>query len=93
MTALPWVLGWYALASLIALALYAIDKRRARRGRWRIPESRLHLAELLGGWPGGLLARSLVRHKTQKRRFLAISWAIVALHALGWLALLLLLRG
>ena len=50
---------WWPLAvllsmSLLTVAAYAWDKRQAVRGEWRIPESRLHLLELCGGWPGAL---------------------------------------
>ncbi|MBX3352374.1 MAG: DUF1294 domain-containing protein [Phycisphaeraceae bacterium] len=92
------VAAWYALASVVSAALYAIDKRRAvrnasgvRRARSRIPERTLHAADLAGGWPGGLLARRALRHKTDaraKRRFVWTARAIVCLHALAWLAVL-----
>jgi hypothetical protein len=38
--------------SLITFVAYALDKRAARLGRPRTPESTLHVPELLGGWPG-----------------------------------------
>jgi uncharacterized membrane protein YsdA (DUF1294 family) len=75
---------WHAAASCISAALYGIDKLRARRGDRRIPESWLHGSDALGGWPGGLLARRLLRHKTRKTRFLVISRLIILLHALAW---------
>ena len=54
------------LMSLLTLVVYAWDKRQAIRGGWRVPEARLHLLELCGGWPGALVARQWLRHKTQK---------------------------
>jgi uncharacterized membrane protein YsdA (DUF1294 family) len=39
----------------ITFWIYAIDKRRAEAGEWRISEAQLHLLELLGGWPGAWL--------------------------------------
>lgn len=80
-------LGCYAtvavLMSLATLLVYAWDKRRARRNGWRVPERTLHGLELLGGWPGGLLARRWLRHKSAKRSYRRRSAAIVALHLIG----------
>ena len=82
---LPWLIG---LASLVTAVLYAFDKRAAIRSEHRIAESTLHLAGLAGGWPGALLAQSLFRHKTVKRRFRQWFWCTVFLHCvtLAWLA-------
>src|SRR5687768_6374977 len=55
-----------AVASLAAYALYASDKRRARAGVRRVPESLLHAVEFLGGWPGALFAQWWLRHKNRK---------------------------
>ncbi len=49
---MPIAAALYALVSLLTLIAYGIDKSRAIDGRRRIPERRLHLLELLGGWPG-----------------------------------------
>jgi uncharacterized membrane protein YsdA (DUF1294 family) len=72
--------------------LLAWDKRQAVRGGRRVPESTLHTLELLGGWPGSLLARRLMRHKTVKGRYRAtfalcatthVVVAALLLHRLG----------
>lgn len=78
------ILGVMALASAGTWLVYWSDKRRARAGRRRVRERTLHLWELAGGWPGGLVARRALRHKTRDRRFLVVSWAIIALHAAVW---------
>ncbi len=78
----PWteaLLLWHAAASVGAFALFGLDKRRARRGDRRVPELRLFLASLLGGWPGGALAMMLFRHKTAKGTFLLKFIAAVVL--------------
>jgi uncharacterized membrane protein YsdA (DUF1294 family) len=77
-------LGVYALMSAIAFSLYWIDKQRAGRREWRISEATLHGSELLGGWPGAWLAQRVFRHKWQKRSYMVVYWAIVALHGAGW---------
>ena len=52
----PWI-GWtYGGASLVTLSVYGLDKYRAQRDRWRIPEATLHFCELFGGWPSLPLA-------------------------------------
>ena len=60
------------------------DPGRLRLGQtpghsWRLarPEARLHLLELCGGWPGALVARQWLRHKTQKGSYRLRFWAIV----------------
>ncbi|MBQ8184923.1 MAG: DUF1294 domain-containing protein [Lachnospiraceae bacterium] len=42
-----------------------IDKQRARKGQWRIPEKTLFLLSLLGGSLGSLLGMYTFRHKTK----------------------------
>jgi uncharacterized membrane protein YsdA (DUF1294 family) len=81
------LLVWHAAASLVAVAAYALDKRAAVRGAWRIPEARLHTLSLLGGWPGALLAMRLFKHKRRKAAFVRVFWLTVVVH-LAVLALL-----
>ena len=81
----PWALLAYGAASLLAGGLHWHDKRSARRGQWRTPENTLHAVELLGGWPGALLAQRLLRHKTRKVSYQAVFWGIVALHQALWI--------
>lgn len=89
---LPWIAGGVATASLVAYLLYAADKRRAQTpGAARTPEAVLHLWELLGGWPGALLAQRRLRHKNAKITYQFAFWLIVLAHQtaaidalLGW---------
>ena len=80
----PIALLAYLLVSLATYWLYRHDKRRAREGRWRVPEKMLHAAALYGGWPGALIAQQRLRHKTRKLRFLMPFWGIVLVHQLFW---------
>lgn len=77
----------YAGLSLISLGLYGADKSAAVHGRWRTSESTLHAVDVVGGWPGGLVARHLFRHKTRKQPFRTVFWLTVVVNvaALGWL--------
>jgi uncharacterized membrane protein YsdA (DUF1294 family) len=87
-----WVIAAYMLMSLIAVCAYGWDKRQAVRGRRRIRERTLHALELLGGWPGALVGRTLFAHKRRKIWFSLVTAGIIALHVAGWTALYLFLR-
>ncbi len=58
--------GWYLLAvNVLAFALMGVDKRRAVKAQWRVPEKTLFLFPVAGGALGGLLGMRLFRHKTK----------------------------
>ena len=90
MTDMLWqALGLYLLAvNLAAFVLMGADKRKARRGAWRISERALFLPALLGGALGGVLGMRTFHHKTRHWYF---RWGFPLLLALqlavlGWLA-------
>lgn len=71
-------LGIYGfMVSALTYWVYAVDKRRAERGEWRISEANLHLLELLGGWPGAFLAQRRLRHKCSKGSYQFMFWLVV----------------
>lgn len=78
---------WCLFASAAAFALMGVDKRRARRGAWRVPEAVLWAFALLGGAVGGALGMRRFRHKTRRRRFRYGFPLLAALEmgALAWL--------
>jgi uncharacterized membrane protein YsdA (DUF1294 family) len=78
-----WVLVYGLVLSAVTYGAYALDKQRARKNRWRLAEGRLHLLELLGGWPGAYLAQRWLRHKTSKRRYQIVFWLIVLVYQLA----------
>jgi uncharacterized membrane protein YsdA (DUF1294 family) len=61
---------YLAVVNLAAFALMGVDKRRAKRGAWRIPERTLFLPAILGGSPGAILGMQMFRHKTRHRQFM-----------------------
>ena len=69
---------WLAVWSLVLFFVMGVDKRRAARGRWRVPEKRLFLLALLGGACGGWLAMRVFRHKTRHWYF-AVVFPVLAL--------------
>ena len=58
-----------AVMSVFLFAMMGIDKGKARRGRWRIPEKTLFVFALLGGAVGGTAGMFLFRHKTKHLSF------------------------
>ncbi len=79
---------WVALSSLVTFGAMAVDKYRAAKGRWRIPESRLLTFALVGGSPGLVAGMLVFRHKVSKPMFRLAAGAIVVLHVgiLVWFA-------
>ena len=71
------VLATYATASLLTFILYWSDKRAAENGTQRTPENTLQLLSLAGGWPGGLFAQRIFRHKSTKKSFQFVYWLTV----------------
>jgi uncharacterized membrane protein YsdA (DUF1294 family)/cold shock CspA family protein len=76
----------YGVLSVFTFLLYSADKSAARHGRWRTSESTLHTFGLAGGWPGALVARHALRHKTRKQPFRTVFWVTVVVNclALAW---------
>ncbi|MEM9419101.1 MAG: DUF1294 domain-containing protein [Planctomycetota bacterium] len=75
--------GLVAVMSVVTLAVFAWDKRRAKNQGWRVSEKTLHTLELLGGWPGAWLGMRWLRHKSVKKSYRLVFGLIVALHAVG----------
>lgn len=56
---------YYLIINLIGFAIMGIDKRKAIKGAYRIPEATLFCVALLGGSLGTTLGMNLFRHKTK----------------------------
>ena len=67
---------WLLAINLVTFAVYGADKRRAKRGAWRVPEKTLFLLPLLGGSVGALLGMRAFRHKTKHWYFV---WGVPAI--------------
>lgn len=82
------LLGLYLLAvNAAAFLVMGLDKRRAKRGKWRISEKALFLPAVLGGALGGVLGMRTFRHKTQHWyfRFGFPLLLVLQVVLLGWL--------
>jgi uncharacterized membrane protein YsdA (DUF1294 family) len=58
-----------ALWNIIIFALYGMDKRKAKAGKWRISETTLIICAFLMGGIGALLGMRVFRHKTKHLKF------------------------
>ena len=72
---------YYLLAiNIYSFVLFGIDKYKARKGYWRVPEKTLFLLSLFGGGLGVYCAMHLFRHKTKHRLFTIGVPVILFLH-------------
>ena len=63
------VIIYLAAINVITFIMFGADKARAAKGRWRISESALILAALLGGSTGALAGMRIFHHKTKHTKF------------------------
>ena len=83
-------LGYLLAVNLAGLLLCGVDKRRAKRKRWRIPERSFFLTALLGGGPGVWAGMYLFRHKTKHWYFV---WGMPAILVLQIVLMYVVWRG
>lgn len=57
------------LINVIGFCTMWYDKKLARAGKYRVPESRIFLIAVVGGAVGVLLGMEIFRHKTHKQIF------------------------
>ena len=63
------IIIYLVVINIIAFFAMWIDKVKAKKSAWRIPESTLISLVLLGGGIGGIIGMYKFRHKTKKPRF------------------------
>lgn len=63
------ILPYLLIINAIGFALMLVDKHKARKNLWRIPEATLMTAAALGGSIGCLIGMYTVRHKTRHLKF------------------------
>lgn len=69
MIVLGYIAVYLAVINLAGFLSMALDKQKARRNKWRIPEATLFLFAIFGGSAGCLLGMRVFHHKTQKPKF------------------------
>ena len=60
---------YFIIINLIGFLIMYIDKQKAKKGKWRIPERTLFIVTALGGGIGTIAGMHVFRHKTQKIAF------------------------
>ena len=67
---LPNALKYYlVIVNILAFIMYGLDKQKAVRKQWRIPEVQLLGIAAIGGSIGALLGMQFFHHKTRKWKF------------------------
>ena len=80
-----------AFMSIVAFILYGVDKKKAQKGAWRIPEAVLLGWGFFGGACGALCAMKAFRHKTKHWYFWAVNILGLMVHIAAIVAILVLL--
>ena len=75
---MKYFLIYLLIINAVGFALMLIDKQKARRGRWRIPEATLMTIAAIGGSVGSLFGMYTFRHKTKHIKFTVGIPAILA---------------
>lgn len=79
------ITGYLAIMSIIGFVNMGMDKRKAIKREWRIPEQTLLLTALVGGGIGSFLGMMIFHHKTKHFRFVTL----LPFTAVGYIILIL----
>ena len=63
------LVAYVAIINTFAFIVYGIDKLKAKKGKWRIPESTLLLLAIIGGSIGAWFGIKVWHHKTLHKKF------------------------
>lgn len=72
---------YFVLINIISFLLYYIDKKKAIKHKYRIPEKILIMTSIMGGCFGSIFSMYLFHHKTKHLKFKIL----VPLFCLVWL--------
>lgn len=82
MNAITLIIIYLAAVNCISFTVMGVDKHKARKRAWRIPESTLFVLALIGGSLGSIAGMHLLHHKTRHWYFLYGMPAILILQIL-----------
>lgn len=80
MNGLKFLLIYIIIMNVVGFFIMGIDKRKAEKHAWRIPEKTLFLVSLIGGSIGTLLGMYVFRHKTKHWYFVIGMPLILIIH-------------
>ena len=83
MNAITLIIVYLTAVNLISFTAMGVDKSKARKRSWRIPESTLFVLALIGGSIGSIAGMHLFRHKTKHWYFLYGMPAILIIQILA----------
>jgi len=63
------MLIYLLIINAVGFTVMLVDKHKAKKNRWRIPEKTLFGVALIGGSAGCILGMYTVRHKTKHKSF------------------------
>ncbi|WP_233418542.1 DUF1294 domain-containing protein [Jeotgalibaca dankookensis] len=73
------MISWLIFANSWLFGLMYIDKKKASKRQWRIPERTLLILGILGGAFGGLFGMIVFRHKTKHTYFYWIYGSMITI--------------
>jgi uncharacterized membrane protein YsdA (DUF1294 family) len=79
---MKWMIGYLIVMNVIGLAVMGMDKAKARKHKWRIPEKVLFGVSLFGGSIGTWAGMYLFHHKTRHWYFVFGMPAILAVQTI-----------
>ena len=65
MNPITFLIIYFVIMNIVGFAIMGIDKRKAIKKVWRIPESTLFIVALIGGSIGSIIGMNFFRHKTK----------------------------
>lgn len=72
------IIIYLLIINILGFLIMYIDKQKAKKGRWRIPEKTLFIVTALGGGIGTISGMYIFRHKTQKVAF-AVGFPLITI--------------
>lgn len=88
MGAIEFIIFYIIIINVVGFLLMGIDKKKAIKHAWRIPEATLFTVAIIGGSIGSILGMQIFRHKTRRWHFVYGMPAILIIQILLIIALL-----